>query len=135
MKRINLSQLANTVQALKSCRLEGKTEWIERHEENLERILSDILPHGSGFDRGCTLNEEESNRDKLVFNVSFHHMDDHGYYDGWTDHNVIVTPEFISGFRLRVTGRNKRDIKTYIAEQFYDLFSTHPDTAINLNKS
>jgi hypothetical protein len=45
-------------------------------------------------------------------------MNDGGFYDGWTDHSVIVTPSLVEGFNLRVTGRNRKDIKEYIAEQF-----------------
>jgi hypothetical protein len=46
-------------------------------------------------------------------------MNGDGYYDGWTDHTVIVTPTF-SGIDITVTGRDKNDIKNYIGEVFYD---------------
>jgi hypothetical protein len=57
-------------------------------------------------------------------------MNDTGYYDGWTEHTVTVTPSF-SGINIRVSGRNRNDIKDYIHETFsyalrsdvtYDLF-------------
>jgi hypothetical protein len=45
-------------------------------------------------------------------------MDEHGGYDGWTEHSIIVTPDLASGFDLRVNGRDRRDIKEYLAEIF-----------------
>ena len=77
-----------------------------------------VAPSGSGFDAGTTLNEEKSTQNRLVFDTAFHHMDDHGGYDGWTEHQVIVTPDLIVGFDVRVTGKNKRDIKDYIGDVF-----------------
>ena len=46
-------------------------------------------------------------------------MDAGGGYDGWTEHSVIVTPDLATGFDLKVTGRDKRDIKEYLGELFY----------------
>jgi hypothetical protein len=48
-------------------------------------------------------------------------MNDSGYYDGWTEHVVTVTPSFIGGFNIRVSGRNRNDIKGYIAESFHHI--------------
>jgi len=45
-------------------------------------------------------------------------MDEHGYYDGWTEHKVIVTPHLTHEFDLKVTGRDKNGIKDYIVETF-----------------
>jgi hypothetical protein len=45
-------------------------------------------------------------------------MNDGGYYDDWTSHDVIVTGSLVSGFNLRVGGRDKRQIKDCIAEMF-----------------
>ena len=54
-------------------------------------------------------------------------MTEHGYYDGWTEHDVIVTPSLRSpGFSLRITGRNRRDIKEYIADAFHDALASYP---------
>jgi len=45
-------------------------------------------------------------------------MDENGYYCGWSDHSIIITPSLAFGFDLRITGRNVRDIKDYMAEVF-----------------
>lgn len=95
---------------------------IDVNEDRLS-ILQDALPSGSGFDSCTTINVEKSSNHKLVFDTSFHHMDDNGYYDGWTEHKVTVTPRFDGSFDVHVSGRNKNDIKDYIAETFYNVLS------------
>jgi hypothetical protein len=77
-----------------------------------------MLPHGAGFDAGTSLDESQSHADKVIFHTSFHHMNDAGYYDGWTEHTVTVTPSLIHGINLRVSGRNRNEIKDHIAESF-----------------
>jgi len=109
--------LANLLVAIKNCEKSGNDEWLVRHRENLDKIVKNYLPSGGGFDAGVTL-DDESNENRLVLNANFHHMNDAGYYDGWTDHKVIVTPNLASRFDLRVTGRNRNDIKDYISETF-----------------
>ena len=102
-------------------------EWKERHAGHIEELVDKYLPHGSGFDSGTTFDFVASKPNRLVFFTSYHHMDDSGCYDGWTYHNVIITPDLQSGFNLRVTGRDKRDIKDYIGETFYDYLNIMVD--------
>ncbi len=90
----------------------------DMHEDRIAAIVKQQLPHGSGFDSGTKFDFERSTPDRLIFNADFHHMDDNGYYDGWTVHQVIVTPSLSFGFNVRVTGRDRRQIKDYIAETF-----------------
>ena len=120
MDKINLTNFARTVQAIKNCIQSGNTEWEQKHQERLDSMCAN-LPSGSGFDSGTKFLPEKSNPQKLVFSTSFHHMDDNGYYDGWTDHTITITPEFGS-FRVSISGRNRRRIKDYIFDVFYDLF-------------
>ena len=47
-------------------------------------------------------------------------MDEHGSYDEWTDHTVIVTASLIHGLNIKITGRNRNDIKEYLRDVFYD---------------
>ena len=119
------SELAQLIAAYHSCNSvfaeETHRDYAMRHWERIHEIVTEYLPSGSGFDTGTTLltSPTSSHADKLTFSVAFHHMNEVGYYDGWTEHKVIVTPSFIGGFRLRVTGRNRNDIKDYIAEAFH----------------
>lgn len=89
------------------------------HEDSIITACAEHLPSGSGFDNGTSFCFDSSRPNRLVFRADFHHMDDHGGYCGWSDHNVVVTPDLSHGFTLRITGINRRDIKDYIAETFH----------------
>ena len=85
------------------------------------RELEEKLPYGSGFDAGSAVDLSKSTGQKIVIDTSFHHMNENGYYDGWTDHQVIVTPCLMYGYKLRITGRDRNQIKEYIRQQFDDI--------------
>ena len=129
--------IVRTFNAYLSCIEKDNKEWKLRHKETIENLCRDHLPRGSGFDNGTKFNFDESKPNKLVFDVSFHHMDENGYYDGWSYHQVIVTPDLSSGCDLEVTGEDttkgeskvvnpsidRDDINNYIGDVFYsDLY-------------
>lgn len=111
------AEFASTLSAIDNCRKNGNNEWLERHETSLAKLES-FLPRGSGIDTGTTIDRDRSKPEKLVFAFSFHHMDENGYYHGWTDHTLIVTPSLQFGYALRITGRNRNDIQDYLYETF-----------------
>ena len=84
----------------------------------LER-LTEFLPSGSGFDSGTTIDVGLSTPEKLVFQTSFHAMDEYGSYDGWTDHMVTAQPSFVLGVVIdEPDNDNPIDIMEYVAETF-----------------
>lgn len=101
---------------------ERAQEWKLKHEEAIIRLVKRYMPSGSGFDNGTTIDLNVSNKDRLVFDTSFHHMDENGFYDGWTEHCIRVYPAF-DNVRMTITGQDKNNIKEYIYEVF--------DTALN----
>ncbi len=94
------------------------TEWEDRHENDVEALVKEHLPSGSGFDAGTTINWDRSTGERLVFNTAFHHMSEHGYYDGWTEHNVTIRPSFVHEMDIAISGKNRNDIKELIADAF-----------------
>lgn len=80
--------------------------------------LMDELPSGSGIDHGTKLVWEKTRKGKIVLQADFHHMDENGGYDGWTEHEIIVAPDF-DGFEIKVTGRNRNQIKEYLADTYH----------------
>jgi hypothetical protein len=108
---------------------ETATRWkenAERWQETIESLVKDCLPSGSGFDAGTQFDWDKSKADRLVFNTSYHHMNDGGYYDGWTEHTITVTPSFVGMCDLKVSGRDRRSIKEYIAETFHNALTLCP---------
>jgi hypothetical protein len=128
-------QIASAVDARSRCILRGSTEWEQRWDARIKK-MEEALPSGSGFDNGTTITVghpgtsvgDRSIPDRLVLVTSFHHMDEGGGYDGWTEHQVRVTASLIFDFELRVTGPNRNDIKDHIAETFQAaLAEVYPD--------
>lgn len=95
-----------------------KAEWRDRHRERIERLVKQYMPSGSGIDNGIHFDFGTSRENRLLFTTAFHHMNDGGYYDGWTEHNVIVKPSLAWDIDLKITGRDRRDIKDYLHECF-----------------
>lgn len=114
---INLKDLASKVQAYHNCIASNNQEWKDKHEDAINSIC-EALPHGSGLDGKMQIELPESTSKKLVFFFEYHHMDENGFYSGWTEHNLIITPEF-GNYSMRITGRDRNQTKDYL----YDLFS------------
>lgn len=86
--------------------------------------LLDGAPSGSGFDSGTVLDYERCTESVLVFSTSFHHMDERGAYDGWTDHRVVARASFVYGFVIHVTGTDRNGIKDHISDTFHAWLSS-----------
>lgn len=110
-------KIARLLQARINCWENNNREWFEKHTQALIK-LEENLPRGSGFDCGTKIFIDACTAEKIVFKTSFHHMNNSGYYDGWTYHNVIVKPSLSFGFTLSISGKDKNDIKDYIADIF-----------------
>lgn len=109
-------KLASLVDACHRC-IETGNAHARYHGEEIIRLSKKYLPHGSGFDSGTTVNLDHSTGEKLVFDTSFHHMNEDGYYDGWTHHRIFVRPSLRFALEISsVSGSNRNDIKEYIAE-------------------
>jgi len=98
---------------------------IEARHSDYIRELCHGLPHGSGFDNGTHLELDRCTPTRLVFFAAFHHMTE-GTYSGWTEHVVTATATF-TGFDIRVSGRDRNEIKKYIAETFYEILGSEPE--------
>jgi hypothetical protein len=114
--------LAQKFQARVNCEKSGNMDWFDRHEDAIRKLF-DQLPHGSGIDSAYEIDWTTSNGEKIVFSFSFHHMNENGYYDGWTDHTVTVTGSLQFGFNLKISGRNRNDIKDYLYDVFNEAFN------------
>jgi hypothetical protein len=122
------ARIALLVDAVSNCAALGKTEWQATYEASL-RALEEFLPSGSGVDCGTKIDLDASLRrpGKIALTLSYHHMNEDGFYDGWTEHAVTVCPSLTSGFVLTISGRDRNGIKEYLHELLAD--SLHQEIA------
>ena len=96
MKRKMYQELAILVGAIHNCEDSGNEEWLDKHTERLEELVENHLPRGGGYNSGTSLDIENSTDKKLVFNTSYHHMDEMGGYTRWTEWEVEVAASLVS---------------------------------------
>ena len=121
-------KLASAVDALARCNTRDTvTEWSGIWDSRIATAVKEHMPAGAGFDNGTTLDLDSSTGEKLVFFTMFHHMHESGFYEGWTEHRVTVRPSLIHGFTLAISGRDRNQIKDYIADCFSAALSTEFD--------
>lgn len=111
--------LASTVDAYHRCRQTKNGEWEVRHRQKIEDLVKSTAPSGAGIDCGTKICLDESTGEKLVFTLSFHHMNDMGMYDGWTEHTVTARPSFIHKVDLKISGRDRNRIKDYLHDAYF----------------
>jgi hypothetical protein len=119
--RTVLTELASSIVARLNCAKTPEThaEWFARHGETIDRIAKELLPSGSGIDSGTKVDLDKSDgRSRIVLETAFHHMNDGGMYDGWTEHTITITPDLLFGFSLRISGRDRNQIKEYLHDVF-----------------
>ena len=112
-------RLYATLNALKTCYKNNNTEWIEKHEEDLLKWVK-LLPHGSGIDGNVRV--ELSKTDKILITFDYHCMDENGYYCGWIEYKISVSPDFLCDINIKfVKGRNYDSYaKDYLLSIFYE---------------
>ena len=106
--------IAHKLAAISNCARSNNEEWMLKHNEAL-RLLMSRAPSGSGIDCG-TKRLTGSTYEKLMFACSYHHMNESGMYDGWTEHVLTVRPSLMFGFTLTIGGRDRNGIKDYLHE-------------------
>lgn len=90
----------------------------------LTDLAKEFLPSGSGFDCGTEIDFDRSNLKRIVFVMSFHHMNEGGYYDGWTEHKITIIPDWVGVEFKSISGRDRNGIKDYIADTLLSCLHT-----------
>lgn len=100
--------------------------WREKWEDKINTIVNNYLPHGSGIDGKLEFNFEKSTQDKLIIDSEFHFMNENGFYDGWSNFSVVVTPDW-RDCNIYVVGRFRKkysDTKDYLQDIFSEALMT-----------
>lgn len=121
MENTLANEFAFTILQIKNCRNSKNHEFLNIAEQRLSRLTKDFIESGPIESVYCSI--DDSSLEKIVFHVTFHHMNDLGYYCGYTEHKVTIRQTFI-GLCVTVSGQNKRDCKIYIADVFDNALSS-----------
>lgn len=116
-------EIARCVEARAHCMRNNLPAPRQAHTDRIARMVREHMPSGSGVDDGTALDFDRSTGERLVFICNYHHMNEHGVYDGWTEHTVIVRASLTRDFTLHVTGRDRNDIKAYLGELYHEALS------------
>jgi len=91
--------------------------------EEIETIMEEYLPNGSGFNVGCELDFERSSSNKLIIKAPYQCMDENGFYDIWIYPEIIVTPSLSLEFDLKINWKGyKGKYKSLLNESFCEEF-------------
>lgn len=123
-------ELASLVDAIANCQAKGNTEWAARHEARAYYLIKNYGPSGSGIDSGTSIRLSDCKPDRLVLFTEFHHMNDGGFYDGWTQHPITVTPSLAHGISIKIGGRDRNQIKDYLHD-VYDSFLCTEESGVS----
>ena len=107
-----IKAIVQAITAQENCERNGAPITAQMWGEVIRRLASECLPSGSGFDAGTTIGGAG---DRCVFlHTSYHHMNQHGFYDGWTEHTISVRPSFLHELDISIGGRDRNGIKDVI---------------------
>jgi len=77
-------------------------------------LLQELLPIGNGIETGCVI-LLKSTKKRIVIET---HPNDSYETSRWTAHQVIITPSFEREINIRITGKNKDNVKDYLHDIF-----------------
>ena len=90
---------------------------INNNFDKAEESMLEHFPSGSGFDDTAILNSK-STKDKLIINFGYHCMNENGYYDGWLNLAVIITPSLSWGYNLKINWHGYRNKYKYLLNEY-----------------
>jgi hypothetical protein len=102
--------------------IKGKGKMAEAWECYLDDIMENCLPRGSGIDNGNSINIERSNSERIVIESGYHCMNGNGYYCGWYEYTVIITPSLQFKFDMKIKGRNGSRDTIDVRDNLYDRY-------------
>ena len=99
----------------KIARVASQKNWAKRTKEL--SLLQKLLPNGKGIREreGLAVILLESTKKRIVIDTTYWHTNNS---DERTSHQVIITPSFEGEINIRITGKNKDNVKEYLHDIF-----------------
>jgi len=98
----------------------GATDWVENHRATIEAAIDATAPYDLKFDF------DESNGEKLLMWMEYHHMNEQGMWDGWESYSIRVKGSLQFGTDIYIGGRDRHDVK----EMLYDTIGMWLNTPV-----
>lgn len=108
--------------AIANCNQTANDEWRVRWQDYIARISRECLPSGAGIDNGTRVLGLTSESRGFELVLDYHHMNDTGYYTGWTEYRAYIRPAF-NGLEITLSGRNVNDCKEYLHQTLHESLS------------
>jgi hypothetical protein len=111
-----------------------RPEYVVKVVTSIDDLCREFLPSGSGFNNGTQWVEPDhwDTKPSIVkLKTAFHHMNETGCYDGWTDHQVKFWSTLGGSLDLVVTGKDRNGIKDYIGDTFHDALCVNVEMVYN----
>lgn len=109
--------LGAVVQRYKRCEKSGNKGWRKVWLKQINAIVGNHLPSGSGFDKGCGVNITASESDKLVIEMDYHPMDEWGGYISWVHIRATIVLNFETDYDISLEMlENQNDPREFDAE-------------------
>lgn len=115
-QQVSAYQGYTSQQGLRGNRLESKLRAIA---ERIMDYVEKYMPIGSGIEN-TRLVLAKSTESVLVFSCAYHHMNETGFYTGYTYHEIKVSSSLTNEINIRITGKDRYDIKEYLDQIFFD---------------
>lgn len=125
-----IERIASLCVQNQNCVKANNVEWRDKSQAELNHIAKNLLPSGSGIDCGTKIDVAGSSDNKVILVCSYHHMNENGMYDGWTEHTITVRPSFVVGLNISISGPDRNAIKEYLHDVYFTNLSEAYETPV-----
>lgn len=124
------ARIAAAAVALRNCEHYHNPEWQPIWCRVLHKLAAEYLPHGSGFDSGCRIDDSRTDGARITITADYHSMDEFGAYDGWYSYTATARASFV-GLVVTVRGPDRGiGLRDHVADCLaHALESEVPDEA------
>lgn len=89
---------------------------IKKNYADIEKVIAEYMPSGSGFDSVYQVYEQKKNYKILS---SYHVMNENGYYDGWIDFTIYLWKNIPSNRNKDITIEITGKYSNYLADKYF----------------
>jgi hypothetical protein len=102
----------------------GENEQKRMLRRAIEEFVAEYMPKGGGWKDGTSIDLTESNDSEIVLRGTYYHVISYGNYGAPTEHKILIDASLSRGFKVKVTGRDKNDVKDELYERFVGALNT-----------